>query len=404
MQRVLNILFWSVIAAAFIGPGTVTTAARAGSDFRFALAWALLFSIVACLVLQEASGRITVLTGKELGGAIRGRFSSSRLGWSVPVLAAVGIILGCAAYEAGNLLGGVAGMRLLVDASPATLTLVAGAVAGLLLATGRTRWIATALGALVAVMGVAFLVTAIRLGPDLGELLRGLVVPGIPAGATVLVLGLVGTTVVPYNLFLGSALARDSKLSEMRWGLAVAVIGGGIISLGVLVVGSALGGGLEYERLATVLGDRLGRGAEASLAIGLFAAGFTSAITAPLAAAITARSLLGEKDDPRWSEGSLRYRAVWLGVLVTGMGFGIADVRPIPVIILAQAFNGLLLPFIAVFLWIAMNDRDLFGEAGVNSRLQNMVMGAVVLVCIGLGLRGLVAAVRSALAMLGLPA
>ena len=401
MKRVLNILVWSVIAAAFIGPGTVTTAARAGSDFRFALAWALLFSVIACLVLQEASGRITVLTGKELGGAIRGRFAGSRWGAAVPVLAAAGIILGCAAYEAGNLLGGVAGMRLIVDVSPAVLTLVAGVTAALLLATGSTRWIASALGALVAVMGVAFLVTAVRLGPDLGELLRGLVVPRIPVGSTLLVLGLVGTTVVPYNLFLGSALARESGLGEMRWGLAVAVIGGGIISLGVLVVGSALGGGLEYERLAAVLGDRLGGGAGASLAIGLFAAGFTSAITAPLAAAITARSLLGEQDDPRWSEGSLRYRAVWLGVLVIGMAFGIANVRPIPVIILAQAFNGLLLPLIAVFLWVAMNDRDLLGDTGVNSRFQNLVMGAVVLVCVGLGLRGLLAAARGALAMIG---
>ena len=400
MKRLLNVLFWSVIAAAFIGPGTVTTAARAGSDFGFVLAWTLLFAVIACLVLQEASGRITVVTGKELGGAIRGRFASSMWGRSVPLLATIGIILGCAAYEAGNLLGGVAGMRLIIDASPAVLTLMAGAAAALLLATGRTSWIARTLGGLVAVMGVAFLVTAMRLGPDLGELLRGLLVPTIPPGSTVLVLGLVGTTVVPYNLFLGSALARDSQLGEMRWGLAVAVIGGGVISLGVLVVGSALGGGLEYERLAAVLADRLGRGAEASLAVGLFAAGFTSAITAPLAAALTARSLLGEKDDLRWAERSVRYRAVWIGVLLTGMAFGIADVQPIPVIILAQAFNGLILPLVAVFLWIAMNDRDLLGAEGANTRLQNLMMGVVVLVCIVLGLRGVITAVRGALAFL----
>ena len=397
MKRLLNILFWSVIAAAFIGPGTVTTAARAGSDFRFALAWALLFSTVACLVLQEASGRITVLAGKELGEAIRERFARSGWGAPVPALAAGGIILGCAAYQAGNLLGGVAGMRLLVDVSPARLTLGAGMAAALLLATGSTRWIARVLGAMVAVMGVAFLVTAVRLGPDLGDLLGGLLVPRIPLGSTVLVLALVGTTVVPYNLFLGSALARHARLEEMRWGLGVAVVGGGLISLGVLVVGTALGGGLEYERLAAVLADRLGPGAQASLAVGLFAAGFTSAITAPLAAAITARSLLGEDRDPRWTETSLRYRAVWLGVLATGMAFGIAEARPIPVIILAQAFNGLLLPLIAAFLWVTVNDRDLLGDEGVNSRLQNLVMGAVVLVCVGLGLRGLVAAGRSAL-------
>jgi Mn2+/Fe2+ NRAMP family transporter len=391
---------WSVIAAAFIGPGTVTTAARAGSDFRFALCWALLFSVLACIVLQEAAGRISVLTGSELGPAIRGRFARSKLGRAVPLLVAVGIILGCAAYEAGNLLGGVAGIRLQIDATPAALTLVTGAGAALLLFSGRVRWIARSLGLLVAVMGVAFLVTAVRLGPDIGALLRGILVPSIPSGSTLLVLGLVGTTVVPYNLFLGSALARGSGLSEMRWGLAVAVIGGGVISLGVLVVGSALGGGLEYERLAAVLGERLGKEAEVSLAVGLFAAGFTSAITAPLAAALTARSLLGAGDDSRWSERSARFRAVWMGVLATGMVFGIAGLRPIPVIILAQAFNGLLLPMVAVFLWIAMNDRRLLGDDGVNSRLQNVVTGAVVLVCIIIGLRGLAAAFRSAIDLL----
>jgi Mn2+/Fe2+ NRAMP family transporter len=397
MKRLLNVLLWSVIAAAFIGPGTVTTAAQAGSDFRYALAWALLFSVIACLVLQEAAGRVSVLTGVELGSAIRGRFAASMWSKAAPLLVALGIALGCAAYEAGNLLGGVAGLRLMLDAAPAALTVVTGAAAALLLFSGRVRWIARALGLLVAVMGVAFLVTAVRLGPDLGELLFGTLVPRVPAGSTVLVLGLVGTTVVPYNLFLGSALARGSGLGEMRWGLAVAVVGGGIISLGVLVVGSALGGGLEYERLAAVLGDRLGREAEVSLAVGLFAAGFTSAITAPLAAALTVRSLMGSDNDSGWGERSLRFRAVWAGVLATGMAFGIAGVRPIPVIILAQAFNGLLLPLVAVFLWLAMNDRGLLGEGGVNSRLQNLVMGLVVLVCVVLGLRGIAAAVQRAI-------
>ena len=396
MKRLLNILFWSVIAAAFIGPGTITTAARAGSDYRFALAWALLFSVFACLVLQEASGRVTVLTGKELGEAIRERFGT----W-IPGLVAAGIILGCAAYEAGNLLGGVAGLKLVVDAPQAVLTLVAGAAAALLLSTGNTRWIARVLGTLVALMGIAFVVTAVRVGPDFAELLTGLLIPRMPVGSTVLVLGLVGTTVVPYNLFLGSALARDNELGEMRWGLGVAVIGGGVISIGVLVVGSVLGGGLEYERLAAVLDQRLGQGAGSSLALGLFAAGFTSAITAPLAAALAARSLLAGADDRAWAPTSTRFRAVWMGVLLAGMAFGVADVRPVPVIILAQAFNGLLLPLVAVFLLATMNDRRLLGSDGVNSGAQNVVMLLVVVVCFVLGFRGLAAAAKAALFFLG---
>ena len=173
MKRLLNILFWSVIAAAFIGPGTVTTAARAGSDFRFALAWALLFSVFACLVLQEASGRITVLTGKELGEAIRERFSGS--GWARPVPAARGQrhhprLRGLRGRQpARGSRRDAADRRCLAG----RLTLIAGSAAALLLATGNTRWIARIAGALVAVMGVAFLVTAVRLGPDLGDLLSG---------------------------------------------------------------------------------------------------------------------------------------------------------------------------------------------------------------------------------------
>ncbi len=400
MKRILNLLFWSVIAAAFIGPGTVTTAARAGSDFGFALAWALLFSTVACLVLQEASGRITVLTGKELGEAIRMRFFSERWTGSIPGVLAAGVVLGCAAYEAGNLLGGVAGLRLVVDVPPAPATIACGLVAAALLATGNTRWIARSLGALVAVMGIAFLVTAVRLGPDLGALVTGLLVPRMPAGSMVLVLGLVGTTVVPYNLFLGSALARDHDLGEMRWGLALAIVGGGLISLGVLVVGTALGGGLAYERLAAVLSDRLGPGADWSLAVGLFGAGLTSAVTAPLAAAITSRTLLGSGRGARWDERSWRYRGVWIGVLLVGVFFGTTGLKPIPVIILAQAFNGVVLPLIAIFLWLTMNDHDLLGGDGVNTRTQNVLMGAVVIVCVALGLRGLTAAASSALALI----
>ena len=398
MKRLLNLLFWSVIAAAFIGPGTITTAARAGSDFGFALAWALLFSTLACFVLQEASARITVVTGKEMGEAIRHRFSQSRhIRW-VPMILAAGVILGCAAYEAGNLVGGVAGLRLVVDVPASLLILFCAGLAALLLAFGNTRWIARALGALVALMGIAFVITAIRLTPDFGLLFSGLLVPRIPAHSTLLVLGLVGTTVVPYNLFLGSALARENDLGEMRWGLAVAVGGGGLISLGVLVVGTALGGGLEFEKLAEILALKLGSGAKISLAVGLFAAGFTSAITAPLAAAITARTLLGES----WSETSSKYRAVWLGVLLAGVFFGMTGIRPIAVILLAQAFNGLILPLIAIFLWITMNDRTLLGNDGVNTLFQNLVLGLVVLTCVILGLRGLWAAVVKSFVVLGL--
>jgi len=98
-KRPLNILFWSVLSAAFIGPGTVTTAASAGADFGFGIVWALTFSIIACVVIQEASARLTLATGRNLGQSIRNHFAGRPLGRVVMGMVAGGIILGCAAYE-----------------------------------------------------------------------------------------------------------------------------------------------------------------------------------------------------------------------------------------------------------------------------------------------------------------
>ncbi len=69
-NKLLNILFWSVISAAFIGPGTITTASKAGALFGFDLLWALVFSTFACLVLQEAVARLAIHSGTNLGEAI----------------------------------------------------------------------------------------------------------------------------------------------------------------------------------------------------------------------------------------------------------------------------------------------------------------------------------------------
>jgi len=117
-QRLINILFWSVIAAAFIGPGTVTTAASAGAGFGYALIWTLIFSVAACYVLQEASARITAVSGINLGQAMRQEYSSTIPGKAITWLALIAIVTGCAAFEAGNILGAVAGIGIITDAIP----------------------------------------------------------------------------------------------------------------------------------------------------------------------------------------------------------------------------------------------------------------------------------------------
>ncbi len=397
MNRLLNILFWSIISAAFIGPGTITTAASAGARYQFALLWALLFSTVACLILQEASARITIVSEKNLGQAIRYQFHRRVERLLVISLVSGAIILGCAAYEAGNILGGVAGALLAIPLSRSQMTLLVGLLAGLLLWFGKTRRVAQFLGGLVGLMGIAFLSTALSLKPSMSELLRGTLRPAFPTGSGLLVLGLIGTTVVPYNLFLGSGIARGSKLPEMRFGLSIAILLGGIISMGVLVVGSAVQGQFSFEALSATLAGALGDWARFFFALGLFAAGFSSAITAPLAAAITARSLFECPDGLSWDEKGRAFRGVWLGVLAVGVLFGLADIKPIPAIILAQALNGVLLPFVAVFLLIAVSDRSLMGDDAINGAVANSLMSIVVAITVVLGLSGILRASAAAL-------
>ncbi len=395
MKKLLSVVFWSVLAAAFIGPGTVTTAASAGAGFGLALLWALVFSTLACWALQEAAARLTVVSGLSLGEALSRQYPA---GWRrLAVVALVGgaILVGCAAYEAGNILGGVAGARLAVGWPAPVLTLISVALAGVLLWFNSPKGVALALSVAVAVMGVAFLATAAALAPPAGELLRGALRPTLPTGSTVLALGLVGTTVVPYNLFLGSGIASGQRLGELRFGIAVAVLLGGVISMAVLVAGTGIAGEFDFGDLAQVVAGRLGPWGSGLFAAGLFAAGLSSAVTAPLAAAVTARSLFAGGDTDRWARRSWGYRGVWLAVLAAGAVFGLSGVRPVPVIILAQALNGVVLPVAAVFLLIAVNDRRVVGRA-LNGVFSNAVLSVVVGVALLLGVSAVARAVASA--------
>jgi Mn2+/Fe2+ NRAMP family transporter len=264
--------------------------------------------------------------------------------------------------------------------------LTLGVIAGFALYLPRVRLLARILGFVVVIMGISFLTTAIMIAPSVPELLRGSFVPSLPQGSALLVLGLVGTTVVPYNLFLGSGVAdRKMVLAEMRLGLAVAIILGGIISMAVLITGTLVDDNFTYEALGNALSGKLGYWADILLGIGLLAAGITSAITAPLASAITAKSLFDKGKTGRWGEKGIFYRLTWLFVLAAGIGFGLAGFKPIPAIITAQALNGFILPLVSIFLLFVINDPKFTGKENLNGSLNNLLMILVVWVTLILG-------------------
>jgi manganese transport protein len=373
-----SVLFWSVISAAFIGPGSVTACAIAGSKFGLQLLWVLTFATFGTVWLQEAAARITIATGNDLGQVITQSYSGKQGRWIAWSLF-LAIFLGCAAYQAGNILGAVSGLALLTKLSVPVLTVVVGLVCIALLWIGSTQSLANFLGLIVFAMGGAFVYVAFGTPVTPAELTKALVTPSFPSGSLLLINSLIGTTIVPYNLFFGSSIVSGQSLSEMRLGIWVAVILGGIISVVLLLAGLLIPTDFSYPHMAQVLTERIGTWAGSLFAFGLFAAGFASSLTAPLAAAVTAQSLLGVR------KNSPVYRAIWLVVMGTGLLFGLLNATPIPVIVAVQAINGILLPFVTIFLFAAVNNRKLLGTY-CNSLGQNIAMGSVVVVTAILGL------------------
>ena len=162
--------------------------------------------------------------------------------WPTVILVFGAIVVGCAAYEAGNILGAAAGASLGWGVPTPWFTVITGSVAFVLLWLGSAVAVARLMGIVVGGMGVAFLLSAVWLLPPANELLKGAFVPSLPEGSGLLVVGLIGTTIVPYNLFLGSGLAQGQGLGELRFAMGTAIVLGGVISMAVLVVGAAVEG------------------------------------------------------------------------------------------------------------------------------------------------------------------
>lgn len=394
-QGLSSVLFWSIISAAFIGPGTVTTAAQAGASFQLQLVWALAFSILSTIVLQEAAARITLASGRSLGAIVAAQYPG-RFGRHIRWGLFLAVAFGCAAYQAGNLLGAVSGLMLVSSFSRAGLVLGTGLVAVLLLWQGNIQTITRLLAAVVAVMGIAFISTAImQKDYSLGQLALSTVRPGIPEGSSLLVAGLIGTTIVPYNLFLASGISQGQSMLEMRWGISLAVLIGGVISVAILLAGTQVEGEFTFAALSNAVEQKLGASTGMLVAFGLFAAGISSAVTAPFAAAITAKSLL-EEEQAGWRPRSYKFRLVWATIMGIGLFFGLLGIRPIPAIILAQAINGILLPLVVAFLILAVNDRKLLGSRYVNSVGQNALALVIFAVTCFIGLNNIWKAAASA--------
>jgi Mn2+/Fe2+ NRAMP family transporter len=367
----------------------VTTAVTAGSQFKIQLLWTVAFATMACIVLQEVAARIIISSGLNIGQALERKFGNKSGIW-IKIIVAGPVLLGCAAYEAGNILGAVSGSSILFESDSRVLTVIFTLVAGFILWQGGSRWISSIMTILVGLMGIAFLSLALHSRFTFPELLKSSFIPTMPAGSEWLTLALIGTTIVPYNIFIGSAISKGHTITLMRTGLIISVLIGGLVTSWIMLAGTLTGNFSSFNELSSLFQTKMGAIGSLALGLGLFAAGFSSSITSPYAASLIASTVFG-------AEKKNVIRLTWMAVLLTGFAFGISGIKPIPIILAVQALNGLILPLITYFLIIMVNDSIIVPSQHRHAAWYNLVLLAILGTTLIIGFNNVDKAITSAL-------
>ena len=391
-----------IITSAFIGPGTVTICTLAGINYGYSLIWCIIFSIIATCYLQEVSSRLGIISRKGLSEILTD-IDNTFIRRIIISIIFLSLFIGNAAYESGNISGTVMGLETFLESIEFSLLsykinftpIAIGIFLALIIGNGSYKIFEKILVLLVFTMSITFVLVAITSTPSIKDLLGGLR-PNVTETNFIYVVGLIGTTVVPYNLFLHSYVAKkrwvtaeDYKSSVYDTVLSIVI--GGIISLSIIITAASSQISINQNEIknAVDLGNQLsptlGSFSKYFISIGLFCAGITSSITAPIATSYALSGIFNYKAE--WNDKIFK-RVAYI-VISIGVFFSSVNYNPILVIKLAQFVNGLFLPFIAIFLIWSVNKRNVMGKY-VNSNFYNLLGILIVITSLVISYRSLI--------------
>lgn len=381
-----------IITAAFIGPGTITTCIKAGYENGYSPIGIILFSIVIAIIVQIFAAKLGLITQNSMSQNIKENNNSfcSKL---VSILFVVlPIFLGCSSFETGNITGAVVGLRGMIGDIPVTFCiLIISASVFFVLLNDTYRKIEKILGLAVFIMAICFIVSAVLIQPDWKQVFLEIFYIDLFNYNTMIIGSLLGTTIGAYNIFLHSELVAKHwhKTSDFKYMIfdTIFSIGlGGIISCCIIIVAGTIAKEmkitqLSIENFATILYSPLGNIGQIIFYIGLFAAGFTSAITAPLAASYTIVGIICENNSKKTH---IIKCTIWIAVILIGAIFSMVwGSSPQELIVIVQITNAIILPLIMIFLLKSLNSKQM-GKYK-NRLIENIVLVILILVCSSIG-------------------
>ena len=390
-----------IITSAFIGPGTITLCTLSGIEFGYSLIWCIIFSIAATSYLQELSTRLGIISRLGLGDIFKS-YTHNTINKVFFIFVFLSLFIGNSAYESGNISGTVMGLEtftgsISINLLKFNINLLPVFISIFLVSIivyGSYKVFERMLVSLVFIMSLTFMVTAILSKPDLNLILGGLV-PKINDNNFIYVIGLIGTTVVPYNLFLHSYISKKKWKSKKDYKSSIydtllSIFIGGLISISIIITSAGAGGlidGNEVKNaidLGKQLSPYLGDFSKYFISIGLFSAGITSSITAPIATSYALSSIFNYK--PEWKEK--KFKIVSIIIILIGCFFSSTSYNPIYIIKLAQFVNGLFLPIIGISLLWAVNQTHYLGNY-INTKYYNVIGLLIIILSILISLRSL---------------
>ncbi|MGQ9496051.1 MAG: Nramp family divalent metal transporter [Thermoanaerobaculaceae bacterium] len=374
--------------------GGITTYSLAGAQFGYALLWTIVPVALCLYVVQEMASRLGVVTGKGLSDLIREHFG---------VKATVYLMLAVLVTNLGNTMAEFAGFAAALEivGVPRWVSVPLGAFFVWWLVTWGTYRVVEKVFLVASVFYLTYVASGIMAKPDWAEVVQATFTPEIrwQLPYILMMVGIVGTTIAPWMQFYQQAAVVEKGLStrnlrEARWdvimGAVMAVV---VVWFIVVACGATLyRAGIpikDAQDAALALEPLAGKYASLLFGFGLFNASLFAAAILPLSTAYSICEGIGwERGIDKKLKEAPEFYSLYTLMIVLGAGSILIPGLPLlKVLYLSQVANGVLLPFVLIFMLVLANNREMLGDA-VNSRLFNVLAWglAVVLILLSLGL------------------
>jgi Mn2+/Fe2+ NRAMP family transporter len=377
--------------------GGITTYSVAGAHFGYSLIWSFIPIIVALVIIQEMCSRMAVVTGKGLADLIREEFGVRVTFYAMMVLILSNL------FNTISEFAGIAASAELFGISKYILVPLCALFVWWLIVKGTYKSVEKVF-LLACLFYVSYIISGFLSKPDWNEVVTSSIKPAFQFNKAYLMMliGVIGTTIAPWMQFYqqSSVVEKEIKLKNYKYSRLDVIIGAfvvNIIAVFIVVVcaNTLFKHGIRIEsakEAALALRPLAGQYCFYLFAFGLLNASVFSACILPLSTAYSVCEGMGwEVGVNRRFREAPQFYALYTAIIVIGAGIILLpNVKLIPIMLISQATNGMLLPFVLIFMLLLVNNRRLMGKY-TNSKIYNALSISTVILMIGLSL-GLLAA------------